>query len=51
MKHLILGTLTAGIMVAVVGLYTEETFERLPVVDVAGNPVDDKAHIVTLEIE
>jgi len=34
----------------VVDLYTEETFERLPVVDAAGNPIDDKVHIADLEI-
>jgi len=34
----------------VVGLYTEETFERLSVVDAAGNPIDDKVHIADLEI-
>ncbi len=40
----------AGVYSLVSGLYAEETMERLPVLDDAGQPVDDKVHIADLEI-
>jgi 4-amino-4-deoxy-L-arabinose transferase-like glycosyltransferase len=40
----------AGQYQLIVGLYDEETWERLRVVDGAGNPIDDKVHISDLEI-
>lgn len=40
----------AGIYPLVVGLYADDTMERLPVLDAAGNPVDDKVHIADIRI-
>jgi hypothetical protein len=40
----------AGMYPLYSGLYEEETFERLPVLDSVGNPVDNQVHVTDLVI-
>ena len=40
-----------GVYPLFTGLYLEENFERLPVLDEAGNPVDNQFHVADIVVE
>ena len=41
---------TDGVYPLYTGLYLEETGDRLPVLDAAGNPVDQQVHVADIRI-